>query len=542
MQTNDPSQPSPPEAGLPESEVIASGPEIISPPSAAEDAPAMVTPEVPAQPVMAAAETPTGPAAPNPDEAASFRLPPYDGPNNAEQIKETYLPLDAPWDYNNITLVLPSDTSARTQEMINNTPDVDLAATEEGAIWAYNVQQGLKTGMHLDFGAGAARRPDATWRQTVETPDGISLNINQPRLGVIDGPLIKGEKAMIRVRAALGRGSLVQIPLWHSGFWLTIRMPEESRLLELYQRIAEDKIQLGRETHGLAFANHSVFMAGHIMDMALEHHYENTVKDLNDMQEVRSLIQSPDLAAIAWGMACAVWPRGFQYSRAVLNAAGEETRVIHEKLNLAYLQWTDTASLTEWQIKHMSRRSQSSCTRADLENYRNQFTRGQATKYPLNDKINLTLAVPTVKDYLESGERWVNNIVHMIDTTFTKLSGPNERNKYITDHGKATAMRQYSHWIKEIELPSIGKRIVDKETIAMFCDSISSDDNDRNEFFNVVNKFINESTISIIATPIVDDLERNRTIPRLPWLLPMDAVSTFFILHDQKALQILRRP
>lgn len=476
------------------------------------------------------------------EEPEPFNFVPTSGNGNCVVEDDVYAPMPkGGWDPDAITLPLAAESLERANEYVTSLPMLDLSDTVEGSDWLSNLYGGLRHGAFNDFGTAAAKRPDATFRQAV-TAGGKRLQAGRPKIKDADGPLLQGARGVLRANALMGRGSIVQIPLWNSGFWLTLRNPSEARLLEMWHRMAEEKIKYGRLTHGLAFANHSVFTVGACMDLAFDCLYETSIKDVENISELRSMIDQRDIPTIAWGLACAIWPRGFQYARSVLDENGQELKVIKELLNVGYLQWVDTSSINDWQATHMLNRVAGTMSKQTVGMYRDHFVRGKAKSFALSDTLTVTLKAPNYDGYLKSGSTWIHNIVKMVDQAFSLENDQKTRNEHVIERGKATSVRQYAHWIESFDFPTIDKKMVDEETIAAQCDELSSDDKVREKFFEVVEAFINDSTVSIIATPIVDNSERKREKPNFPWLLPMDPVSSFFTLLDQKVMQIRQRP
>jgi hypothetical protein len=328
------------------------------------------------------------------------------------------------------------------------------------------------------------------------------------------------------------------VPLWHSGFWITLRAPSEGDVLELFRKTAEEKITLGRRTYGLAFANPSSYIAGDLVQFAFEHLHDATLKSgIN----IREFIKVHDLQIIAWAMACAIWPKGFQYTRSVLVGEGEEKREVKGMLNLSKLLFVDTAQLTPWQVTHMSRRTGNTMTTEMLERYQSEFkTTERAVE--LHEGLKMTLKVPTIEEYLQSGNRWVSSITDMVDRAFQQKPDDETRDRYISHQGKASVMRQFSHWVKDLQETEVDKPFVfaDTETIDMMMDDLTQVDSIREKFFDSVKKFIDDTTIAVIATPTVNDSEKNK-LPRFPFLVPIDALYSFFTLLVQKNNRIAQR-
>lgn len=470
-----------------------------------------------------------------PDEIPPMRTK-QPAATNTQQDSEVFSPLDKSLIENTIRLALPSDTPDRIAAALEAMPNVSIDDTTTGNAWLNNIREAK---FSVAYGNGFERtlaRPEAQYRQTVTSERG-PLSIAAPKFSDGGSTKLTGESAVLRVRALTGLGSIVQIPLWHSGFWITLKAPSEGAMLELNRRLADEKITLGRQTYGLAFANNSVFFAGWLMDFALSHVYETTLKP-DIAESLRSRISTLDIPLIAWGLACVVWPRGFPYARSVLDQTTEQNKIIREKINVGKCLWTDTAALTPWQIGHMAGRHGRNMTADSIDRYRNEFTIGKGRTVRLSEGLEITLRVPSMDQYLTSGQKWVNAIVTMVDRAFGLPPNDGVRDQYIMDQGKATNMRQFAHWVESL---TAGSHVIDDaETLDQTFDSLSSNDDIRDAFFKGVKGYIEDATMSVIAIPATEDAEIS-DLPRFPHLLPLDAMSVFFILLVQKVLQIQDR-
>lgn len=435
-----------------------------------------------------------------------------------------------------VTLSLPSDTAENTAKAIDNLPNVALGDTAAGGEWIERLNDSKLATNFNDVLGNTVTREGSDFRQNVSSEKGSLQACGLKLSDNIDGKLV-GERAVLRVRALMGLGNVVNIPLWHSGFWVTFKTPSEGAQLELHRRLNEEKISLGRKTWGLAFANNSVFFAGWLFEFALNHIYDTTLHpDL--APSIRTRISHLDLPLVIWGLACTIWPNGFPYAKAVLDQSTQQNKVITEKVNVSKLCWTDNSSLTPWQISHMANRFNANVTAADLDRYKSEFTIGKGRVVEFSNNLSMTLRVPTVDQFLTSGQKWVNGIVTMVDKAFGMQSSDSGRNTYINEHGKATNMRQYAHFVESIE--AAGAIIDDQDTIDNTIDALSADDEIRNKYFKEVIKFIDDSTMSLIAIPVTEG-DTATTFPKFPHLIPIDVLSVFFILLVQRVIEIQKR-
>lgn len=463
-------------------------------------------------------------------------LPPLAPSTTVKQDFETFLDLGkVVWSDSAETLSLPETTPERTDQALTSFPNENVGASKEGREWALGLERAGAVTTRQNWFGQVFDREGSQWRQTVQSEKG-GLHAAYPSFKDEVGTKITGERAMLRVRALVGLGSMVHVPLWHSGFWITLKAPPDSELLELHRRLSEEKITLGRQTWGLSFANNSVFLSAWVTDFILANSYGTTLKDPSDL---RAKISSLDIPTLIWGIACVIWPRGFQYARSVLDQTEKQYNIIKEKLNVPKLFWTDISSLTPWQISHMGNRHGATMSNEAVQRYRDEFTRGKGREVELTEALKLTLRVPSLDQYLNSGQKWVNNIVAMVDRAFAMKNEDQARDAFISDQGKATNMRQFSHWVEFIDAE--GRVIDDEETIEQTFDALSSSDDLRRKFFEHVRVFMEDSTISTVAVPAASEEDRAKALPRFPHLLPLDVLSVFFILLVQRTLLIQSR-
>lgn len=455
---------------------------------------------------------------------------------NTTQELECFTPMEKAWDQNQILLSLPSDTPENTKKALDAIPNISLDETPDGDDWVSTLRaSGYAMPVNGWFGK-TLERPEAQYRQGVQSERG-TLTIAAPKFSDTGGMKLTGERAVLRVRALTGMGSVIRIPLWHSGFWVTVKAPSDGEVLELNRRLTEEKILLGRITHGLAYANHSVVFAGWVMDFVISNIYDTTLKP-ELQQDLRKYISVLDIPLLAWGMACAIWPNGFPYARAVLDQATNQNKVIKEIVKIGRLLWVDNSALSPWQISHMANNHSGTMDQAMLERYRNEFTRGKGRRVKLAENLSVMLRVPNLEQYLTSGQKWVNGIVSMVDKAFGMDQNEMIRDNYIMDQSRATNMRQYVHYVESIEAGD--NTIDDGETIDKTCDALSSDDDIRAAYFKGVREFTEDATVALVAVPAMEN-DADKTLPRFPHLLPLDALSTFFILLVQRIPQIQAR-
>ena len=383
----------------------------------------------------------------------------------------------------------------------------------------------------------ALDRDGSNWYQYLQTERG-KMAYMSPKLADDDSKRVAGKKALLRVRSLMGMGGLVSIPLYRSGFWITIKTPSEASLIELNRRIGEEKIALGRQTHGLAFSNNEAFMTGWLIDFALANIYETNLKSEEDL---RSKIEVIDIPLIIWGLAVAIYPRGFNYSRAVTTPNGIRSReLVTALINVTKLLWVDNSYFSDLHKTQMSLRQADSVSEEMLDNYKKTMRLGDGREVDLFDGVKIVLKVPTVSQQVDSTHRWVTDLNNIIDETFTQSNPDDEdRNNMLAIHARTSQARTYSPWVERIIVEG-EENITASEDIEEFLSMLSERQESTKVFIDEIKRFINDATCAIIAIPEASG-QVDETLPQFPQLIPINVPSVFFILLVQSVDRIISK-
>lgn len=458
---------------------------------------------------------------------------------NVTQSEPTFVPLEE--DYTGEVVDLPVDFEDTAKEALLNLPNMKLDDNKNTRDWAETLTHGLELGTYNAVYKKTLEEPGAHFEQSVQATAG-KLQAGSPKFKASENETFKGERAVFRIRSHIGLGALFRVPLWNSGFWITFKAPSEGDMLELHRQIINDKITLGRSTYGLAFSNVSSYMVDKLLTFAFANLYQTNLK--SDIENVRDLISAHDIPSIIWAIACTVWPNGFKYNRACACDPEKCQHVVSEKLNLTKLQWTNTAGLTKWQINHMVNNQPNSVDKESVLRYQKEILQAQQRQIWLakgtDQEISVILKVPSATEYIEAGNRWVSNIVDNVTRALGMNANPEQRDDFILNNGRTTAMRQYIHWVSSIGFGT--NTVEDKETLESVFDALSSEDKIRGDFMTGVEKYINDTALTVIGIPSYDCPKCGKTqetnLPRHTNVIPIDVYQTFFILLVQRLQRI----
>lgn len=412
---------------------------------------------------------------------------------------------------------------------------INIQKDPEARKWFTSVREGRELAMIGGAFLEALKRDGSEWTQSV-THEGQRILPGRPQLGASsDGQKLTGQRAVLKMQAALGIGSMIQVPLWHSGVWVSINAPSDGALLNLERRIGEEKINLGRMTNGLIYSHSSVYIVNHLMTLLLDNIYETSIKDFRS-ETLFDLIKVTDLPILVWGLACSIYPNGYDYKLPCVKHPDKCKHITEEKLNLGRLFFFDHKGVTLEQRKHMANRTKK-YTAEEIQHYHTLGKGGDGRVVKINDDISFVLKVPTVKDYIRSGYTWIESIEKMVAEVLTGRPTDKDKDDFITQQSVVTLFRQYAHWVSRIIFRD-NETVEDTETIEEVLSMLSSDQKLYDKFFDEVKKFIDDSTVAMIALPSYDcpacGTPMTPEESKHPHLIPLEVISVFFTLVHRR--------
>lgn len=440
------------------------------------------------------------------------------------------------------TVVMPTATVETINANLKAIPNQSLANNARAREWWDTLKAGSQMTPLGDAFADTLANDDALWAPDLKSEVG-NIKATSLSLKIKPHSTYTGSQASLRIRQAAGLGTVWAVPLFHSGFWVTLRSAREGDLLELERRLGSEKIALGHATYGLAFSNTTVYTNKHLLDFIVDHVHLHSV-DLKEDQGFRELIQTADMPLLVQALARVNYPNGFQYQRSCIAEADKCNHIVREKIDIGELTAVDRNSFTKHQVKHMSNRAANSMTLESLKRYRDDFLKGQPRQFTLNENIQIVLQMPTADAQIAYGLRWVSGIEEQYGQSLTMST--KEREEFLYTQAKATDLRQYAHMVTKII--ATGIEYDGSDEIENALDDFSTDNKLREVFLKEVKRFLTDSVVAITAIPSFtcpacgqEQRQVGKENDRFPDLIAIDPVQTFFTLLVQKAARIQYR-
>lgn len=477
----------------------------------------------------------------------------YKNPMTAENLEVDMSKLFTgakPRSGNPTVFMLPGGTRSMMEKLIMYPNDVisdDAAPSSENEFeWATGYFYGMgQSSIIYDQYRYLVNNQKARWKNGTPLANGKLRGIRSPN-PTIDKAKTNVNAAVALLHSAMNVGKDIDIFLYHSGFSVTLAAPTLSQFMALDRKISENNIEIGRKIMGLMHSADTLYSQKAIMDL-----FFDCVKDTSlgvvSREDLINSISQLDIPIIAWALACAKYPNGFNLVMSCMAKPNECHHQWFSVINPRFMLFVDNDKLSEEQIRIASitrRQSQE-----DFIRYWNEFDFGEEQNLEMpslneNIKIHITFGNPPVGHYFKNADMWIGEITRQANESFKLPLVGNDRAAYIQSQVMATKALTYMHFISKIVMTDVETgdevEITEENDIRGVLVSISGQEGMLNHFMNGVQRFINRATLSVIALPNVkcpscggfhetdDEGEVNLHI------VPVDPIVVFTILCQQQ--------
>lgn len=424
------------------------------------------------------------------------------------------------------------DFQQRLRDSEHRDPEPD-----EGDEWARVMGDSLEQ----VYGAGLTdfARAGSEWSQVVEY-EGRKMGAGEATIAPSKATTGDAFVKLMQQKAKVGTG--INVPLYHSGIWVCIETPSNIEISNLRYQLGDQKVQLGMATKGSAFSSFASTITMLAVDFTLDHVSKANI-EFTSPTDLKEVISQADIPVLLWGMAMAMYPRGFHYSFPCIADPGECDHVTTRLVQLRRMKWEDLSRITKRQRQHMARMFMR-CTEEDLATYRSEFEGNDGRRVWITEEFGVDLKVPTIYEYEMSSRDWIDSIVDMSATRYNEPVDSDKRAKRIERFAMDTTASQYRHWVKGMVVRGDTEEDVvaseDSDAITVGMKSVFSHPEISSDFIDAVEKYISDIKLTAIALPSFECPACKKTPSsemfhkRFPHLVEIDVVSDFFTLVGLK--------
>lgn len=470
-------------------------------------------------------------------------------------------------------VLLPSTTYNAILKLVTNLTLIkdikaeNLLTKEDIMAQGVTAQSGDKTMMGNTFADRLNQNPDA-WVNELRYGEKV---LGTRPIGVTYKPgSVSGATAVAKFTSAIGVGDVVQQPLWHSGFWVTIKPATQTELVNLERAIATNEIQAGRETNTLVYSNYSVIINRILVDFILGHITDVTIK-LSGDDNLLDFISVHDLQPLVLGIITSMHPNGFEYIRPCINASvlvdENQNEVTPEQIEAGTVKVKAKCShfatgrldpkklmklnrllISNTMREHMSKRMPQSTTPSECAHYRSLIRDMDDKVLEFNAsngvKVIFTLCIPTLRRYIDIGEEWMMRLIGLGEELFSKTDTAVTKNAKINEIVAVNSLGLYNSFVKKLSID--GEIVSDETTVNEILEMFT---NDIVLFDSVMDAIKDYISLSPIALPAIANYnctvctgDQNPDMAKTPFkeLIPLNLIESFFDLSALRMQKVRR--
>ena len=370
------------------------------------------------------------------------------------------------------------------------------------------------------------------------------------------GKALNGDAAIARLSSALGIGETTQIPLWHSGFWVTLKPIKDIDFINLELQLTNNQIILGRDTNSLVFSNYSVVFNRIISDFIVNN-IQNSTLDIPADEDIRKYIKVQDYYMLVLGVLYSMFPGGYTLTRTCINSNFVDendvpkcSAAVSAKVDFRKLAWVNRKAIDKAHLELMSKRNPNVSSIDSVIDYQDTLyvNKEQLIKLTTSSgvKINLSVKTPSLADYVDNGELWINNIIKNSESVFTESADEEEKNRIVNENTSAVILGIYNIYVSKITMDD-DSTIEGRSEIDDSLGLLSGDVKILEDLINGVKEYINKNTIAIPGLPNYEcaacgELQKGEdTYKPFKEIIPINVVESFFDLCVLKALKAKSR-
>jgi len=456
-------------------------------------------------------------------------------------------------------IALPNQTLAQLTESGRNvSEDLDPGISEDLVAWSRALHNGFSVvptqekDLQTDY-QSILEREGSKFVNSIQH-NGHTLRSTPITFSDADRNL-NAERGELLFTAYLGQGTPMKTALWGSGFWISMKPPNEDDLILINHILGEDKIRFGRETHGAVFGNTTAYTQKRLVDFAISKIYASSITKqadgrlLPNNQTFEDIIVATDYPLLLNALNASMYPRGMRYSIACTRDIEKCKHVNSGVISPHKMELVDESMLTDRQRDHMCKRGNQQMTYDSVMEYQQamNFSAGERVTVPTSSggELILELRVPKIARQATLGLEWIEGIIRLVNDA-TKDISDEERDSMYRKFAASSKLLEHYHWIHSLTFANfipLTKTEELKSKLAL----ISSDTVAAIGILEAIMKFIVKTTVAVVAVPVVEcsncgqPLGEDHQLPQFKNAIILDLQSLFFVQLSRRIMNIASR-
>ena len=262
----------------------------------------------------------------------------------------------------------------------------------------------------------------------------LGLSKIKPNISASGGPKVLSGDAALATVVARTKG-VFRIPLYNSGFWLSIKPPTVSELDAFVREVDNDFKEFGRILGAHYHLIFNIYIKKKLVDLIFNNLIGSNFDNFKNKQALLDVISLNDYDTLAWALCTMMYIDGINIGVYCTNIdCGYVDKSQYIDLSKCNFLNHDVfnADAVKWMLSGFTEKTPKNYK--DLEHYRINILKGTKTIKDIDGTNVYTLEVPTMRRYLEIGEELLDNIIESVhgerDTSTQRLSTEISYNVY----------------------------------------------------------------------------------------------------------------
>lgn len=378
----------------------------------------------------------------------------------------------------------------------------------------------------------------ARWSSYVTTPTArvpVFTPIKNPDYG--DAKYI-GTDAVSLLQNRMEIGCKLGVFLPHTGIYFILNSPDDEEVLNTLSVINNYRIEALRASSGILLGNSNFYLYRQVLNLFINNLAGCSLSSWNK-EVLLSLIDERDMNIISAALAASIYPDGYEYRQACGLVKGKKTceHITAKLLDLRRLVFVDNSRLSETQ-RQLAAGGLRERSLNEIKTYQDTNYLGFKKAYEITPGISFVYKAQPINVVIEAGEQWIKEIESTVDSIVTFNEDEETRNNEIRRRINLARIREYGHWVVEIQVDGESNTITDRAKINKLLKSLSRKQGVLDKVSETLSEFQRLSQIAIVAVPRVacEDCKQTdqKDLDISPHLIPQDATSRFFTLAHQR--------
>lgn len=322
----------------------------------------------------------------------------------------------------------------------------------------------------------------------------LGLSKVKPNIATTDGPKILSGDAALATVIARTKG-VFRIPLYNSGFWVSIKPPTLSELDAFVREVDVEFKELGRILGAHYHLIFGIFIKQKLVDLLCNNIINSNFDNFKNRNALMNAISLNDYETIAWAFCSMMYPDGINIGLYCTNPSCRN-KDSSQYIDLAKCNYLNhdifNSEAATWMLEGFNPKVVR--TAKDIEKYKVSILKATKVVTDSNGDNSYTLEVPSLERYFSIGTELLSYIVNMVHGI------KNTNNEQLSSQISYNIYKMLTPWVAKLTMLDKGvTQFITTDTKAIM-ESLDIGYGENSHIWEEVEEFIKETKVSYFGS------------------------------------------